>query len=597
MNTVRKLGYLLSPGERRKACLLLGMIILMALLDMLGIASIMPFMGVLANPDIIQSNQILKSIYAQLGFTSEEIFLIFLGAMVFSALAISTSFRALTTFTLLRFTNLRNFSIGRRLVAGYLHQPYEWFLDHHSADLGKTVLSEVQLVINGSLIPLMQLMAHGAVAVALTGLLIAVDPVLAAISAAILCMAYALVYLGLRRYLERIGAERLEANRERFEVIQETFGGIKDVKVAGLEQAMLTRFERPAFRFSNRQALAQIAALIPRFILEIIALGGILVVAIKLRTGPGGLEKALPILSVYAFAGYRLMPALQQIYEQLSKMRFSASALDTLYRDYCNLPATAPDWAEPERHLPIGLRHSLQLEDIEYTYPNSGQPVLKGLCLDIPACSTVGLIGSTGAGKTTVVDIILGLLQPQKGRILVDSTPITPDNVHDWQRAIGYVPQHIHLSDDTVAANIAFGVPAERIDNRALENAARIANLHEFVTNELPGGYATMVGERGVRLSGGQRQRIGIARALYHDPDVLILDEATSALDNLTEQAVMEAVHNLAHRKTIIIIAHRLTTLQECDHIFLLDKGTLTHEGTYSELLKGSRHFRAMAIE
>ena len=242
--------------------------------------------------------------------------------------------------------------------------------------------------------------------------------------------------------------------------------------------------------------------------------------------------------------------------------------------------------------LPIS---ELQLDNITYSYPQAEHPALIDLSLTIPAKTTVGLVGSTGAGKTTVVDIIMGLLVSQQGEMRVDGIPITGGAIRDWQNNLGYVPQHIFLTDDTVAANIAFGTPPNEIDQDAVERAARIADLHHFVMEELPNGYQTMVGERGIRLSGGQRQRIGIARALFHDPDVLVLDEATSALDNLTEKAVMDAVHNLGHRKTIILIAHRLSTVRECDVIFLLEHGKLKASGTFTELVERDESFSLMA--
>lgn len=575
--------------------MLLGMILVMALLDVMGIASIMPFMSVLANPEVVETNRYLAAIYAYLGFESDESFLFFLGVVVFAFLVTSIVFKAFTTYVLLRFTHMRNYSLGKRLVAGYLSQPYDWFLNRHSADIGKTVLSEVTQVINGTLIPLMQFIAHGAVALALLGLLIVVDPILALAVTSALGGTYALIYLLLRRYLGRIGADRVQANRERFEAVQEAFGGVKDVKVAGLEQAMLDRFDGPSKRFARRQAASQVANQLPRYALEILAFGGILAVALYLMAASGGLQQALPVLSVYAFAGYRLIPALQQVYVNLSTMRFAGPALDALHRDHVGLNLEGISTLSQQRPAPLGIRKSLQLEQVDYSYPNAPRPALNGLTLEIPARTTVGLVGATGSGKTTTVDIILGLLRPQRGQLLVDGSPIAPGDVRAWQRSVGYVPQNIYLADDTVAANIAFGVGPAQIDQKAVENAARIANLHDFVVNEMPDGYATKVGERGVRISGGQRQRIGIARALYHDPEVLILDEATSALDNLTERAVMEAVHNLGHRKTIILIAHRLSTVRECDRIFLLEKGRLVGQGSYELLVETNGRFRAMA--
>ena len=277
-------------------------------------------------------------------------------------------------------------------------------------------------------------------------------------------------------------------------------------------------------------------------------------------------------------------------------MRFSKPTLDRLYADMKAAEANMRTLPPREKDAPaLRLTERLELDDVRYSYPLAERPALDGLSLAIPARSTVGIVGGTGAGKTTAIDIVLGLLTPDAGRLLVDGMPIVAENVRAWQRSIGYVPQQIFLTDDTVSANIAFGLDAADIDQAAVERAARIAEIHDFVLREMPQGYATPVGERGVRLSGGQRQRIGIARALYHDPDVLILDEATSALDNLTEKAVMDAVHNLGHAKTIIMIAHRLSTVRACDTIFMLEHGRVVAEGSYDDLIETNRQFRALA--
>lgn len=583
---------LLSPQERRRAWLLLGMILVMALLDAVGVASIMPFMAVLANPQVVDSNAYLSATYAALGFTATEPFLFFLGVMVFVVLVLSISFKALTTWSLTHFTQMRNYSLSMRLVAGYLHQPYEWFLNRHSADLGKNVLVEVQQVISGALIPLMQSLAQGAVVVAILALLLAVDPRLALYLGLGLGIAYGAIYGALRRRLSRSGKARVAANLGRFQVLTEAFGGIKEVKIAGLEQAFLDRFDGPAYRFARTQVTATVVGQMPRYALEIIAFGGMLLVILYLMRTARGLQGALPIIALYAFGGYRLMPSLQQFYTSVTQLRFAGPALDNLHQDLRQL---APTPVLPPASVPLALTQAISLVDLSYGYPQATRPAVQDLTLDIPARATVGLVGTTGSGKTTTVDIILGLLPPRSGQLLIDGIPLTAANRRAWQGSLGYVPQQIYLADDSVSANIAFGIPAGCIDQSAVERAARIAKLHDFVTQELPRGYATLVGERGVRLSGGQRQRIGIARALYHQPQVLILDEATSALDNLTEQAVMDAVQALGHEITIILIAHRLSTVRECDHIYLLEKGQLTAQGTYEQLVAGNDRFRRMA--
>ena len=305
----------------------------------------------------------------------------------------------------------------------------------------------------------------------------------------------------------------------------------------------------------------------------------------------GDIAKVLPIIALYAFAGYRLMPALQKIYISLTSLRFVGPALDSLHDDLKNLKPII----QSEHGDSLKLNKNIRLKNIHYNYPNASKTALKNISLSIPANKTIGLVGATGSGKTTTVDIILGLLDPQEGALEVDGKVINKDNKRAWQRSIGYVPQQIFLSDNTVAANIAFGIDTKKINQEAVECAAKIANLHEFVVNELPFKYQTIIGERGIRLSGGQRQRIGIARALYHKPKVLVLDEATSALDNLTEKAVMNAVHNSENDITKILVAHRLSTVKDCDIIFLFDKGELKNQGTFEELIKTSDDFRESA--
>ncbi|MFT3848117.1 MAG: ABC transporter ATP-binding protein [Propionivibrio sp.] len=594
--TVKRILRLLSVEERRRGYLLLIMVIIMTMLDTVGVASILPFMSVLTDPGLVSSNRYLAFVYRELGFSSPETFLTFLALTVFLLLILSTAFKALTTYRLLSFSQMQEYEIGRRLVAGYLRQPYEWYLNQHSAELGKTILSEVGQVTNGSLVPLMQLIAQSAVALAIVSLLVSVNPEVAALMIFGLGAVYAIIYLSLRSYLIRIGRARVTSNLQRFQVTQETFSGIKDVKVAGLEHVAMERFDGPARSYAQYQTTSQVASQIPRYAFEIIALGGMLFVAMYTMRNTGGLSAALPLMALYGLAGFRLLPALQQIYTHLTRIRFSEPALERLHEDIAALPGGGEypsDSQVPRNVLP--LRAALALESVSYRYPNSANLALDGLSARIPAQSVIGLVGSTGSGKTTAVDVMLGLLMPQSGKILVDGEQITSANVRTWQRAVGYVPQQVFLTDDSVAGNIAFGIPQNKIDREAVERASRIANLHDFVTNQLPQGYQTRIGERGVRLSGGQRQRIGIARALYHDPDVLFLDEATSALDNLTEQAVMDAVHNLGRKKTIVLIAHRLSTVRDCDTIFVLENGRLVDQGTYAELLRESDRFRAMA--
>lgn len=579
---------LLTPQERRKGYLLLLMLLITALFDVIGVASITPFVAVLSKPELIDSNGYLRFAHTYMGSPDLKDFQIFLSLVFFICLLFSVGFKLLTTLFLVRFTYMQQYSLSKRLVTGYLYQPYVWFLNRHSADLGKTVLSEVDQVISEALMPLLNLIAQVIFVLTLLVLLVLVDPILAFAVIIFFSAIYGGIYSLLRSRIFRVGRDRVHANRMRFAILAEAFSGIKDIKVHGLESVFVSRFEGPALIFSSNKAFAQATSQLPRFVLEVLVFGGILLLVLVLTKVSGGFDEAIPIVTLYAFAGYRLMPAMQQIYASLNTLRFSRHALTNLHKEMDVLSQTCSIITTGER---VELKRAITLNNISYTYPLAQAATLKKLTLNIPAHSTVGFVGPTGSGKTTSADVILGLLEPQEGQLLIDGVAITRENRSAWQRNIGYVPQVIYLSDDTVAANIAFGVAEDQIDQCAVERAARIANLHDFVSSELSLGYKTHIGERGVRLSGGQRQRIGIARALYRNPTVLILDEATSALDNLTERAVMEAVHNLSHQITIIIIAHRLSTVKACDTIFLLNKGAVAGYGTYEQLQVSNEYF------
>jgi ABC-type multidrug transport system fused ATPase/permease subunit len=465
--------------------------------------------------------------------------------------------------------------------------------------MSKTILTEAQQVTMTVIRPGIDVVAHGTVLMAIIVLLILVDPVLALGVAGVIGSVYAAIYIGVRGFLQRIGKDRVRANQDRFTAAGEALGGIKDVKLLGREHAYLSRFRGPSMRFAKHQAASQVLGQVPKFLIEAIGFGGIIVLTLVLMAANGGvsgggLGSVLPVLGLYAFAGYRMLPAAQQVYQGIAQLRFGSAAVDTVYDDLhrraslAEIHKTAPAAVQPEREI--------ALAQVIYRYPRATQSALAYINLTIPVGSSVGLVGSTGAGKTTLVDVILGLLRPTEGTITVDDEAVTDENLRAWQGALGYVPQDIFLTDATVIENIAFGIDSEKIDAKQVERCARMAQVHDFVTQEMPQGYDTIVGERGVRLSGGQRQRIGIARALYHDPDTLVFDEATSALDTVTERAVMEAIDALHHQKSIILIAHRLSRGAGCDQVVLLDDGRVEASGEFDALRAANQRFRQMAV-
>lgn len=586
MQTFKKIISLLNPKELKQAIILILMILIMALLDAIGVASILPFVAVLTNPDFIETNIFLNQMFnisKTFGVKNHGQFLFTLGILVFALLIISLSFKVFTTYFQVRFVQIREYTIGKKLVESYLRQPYSWFLSRHSADIGKTILSEVQNVVANGISPMLELFAKGFVVLALITILLITDPKLAIVVGFVLSLAYGLIFYFSKKYLIKIGKESLKNNQSRFTTITEAFGATKEIKVGGLEQKYIQRFSKPAQRFAIIRAYSQVISQLPRYLLEAIAFGGIMLIILYMMSQTGSFNNALPIISLYVFAGYRLMPALQQLYGSFTQLAFVGPSLDKLHNDLKNSSPT-----DQNKEQNISLSKKITLNNIHYNYPNTSRTALKNINISISARTKVGLVGATGSGKTTLVDIILGLLEPQKGTLEIDEKIITKKNTRAWQRLIGYVPQNIFLSDDTIAANIAYGVEIKDIDQKAVETASILANLHQFVVDELPNKYQTTIGERGVRLSGGQRQRIGIARALYNKPQVLILDEATSALDNITEKAVMDALNNLGKEITVILIAHRLSTLKQCDQIFTLDNGLLKSEKSFEGLIKNN---------
>lgn len=595
MRIFRNLLYLLTFKERKHAALLVFMIIIMSFLDAIGVASILPFMAVLSNPSLIETNQFLSltfKFFYQFGFETNQQFLILLGFLVFFILIVSLIFKTLTTYVQVRFVQMREFTIGKLLMKGYLYQPYAWFLNRHSADLGKTILSEVQQLILNGIKPFSDLIAQGMIVIALILLLFLSDPITTIAIGLLLGGAYSVIFYFIKKFIKRIGHIRLENNQIRFTSIIEAFGAIKEVKVFGLENEYIKKFSNSANIFADTQSSSQVIAQLPRFILEAIAFGGILLIILNSMSKSGNFNNVLPMLSLYIFAGYRLMPALQKIYAAFTQITFIGPSLKKICDDIEYLKFNKNRYID---YKSIKFKQFITLKNISYQYPNSSKFALKNVNLDITAGHIVGLVGTTGSGKTTLVDVILGLLIPQDGLFKVDKTRISDQNLRSWQNLIGYVPQNIYLADDTIEANIAFGIDKRNVNKKAIVNASKVANLDTFVNQELPEKYQTIIGERGVRLSGGQLQRIGIARALYHKPKILILDEATSALDNHTEKMIMEEISKI-NKITIIMIAHRLNTVKNCDKIFVLERGEIKGQGSYQQLIRNNDIFRKNAL-
>ena len=570
-----------------------------ALFEVLGVASISPFMALIIDPSTIERYEILKRLTTFLGAQTAQQQLVALGVLSAVTIAVGNAFSAFTLWIQHRFVSRTKRRVGAELFDGYLRQPYKFHIQRDSASLMSIVVHDADAVARLAQAAL-QLMSRGLVIALLLGLIFYQNAGVATGTVVVLGGSYALTYALIRRRQEALGAQLSIESAKRTRILQESFGGIKDILVLGREQEASRRFFNSMALVSRIQAVNAVVAAMPRYVLEPLSYFGVIAVAITMVVAAGGgAAKAVPTLALYAFAGYRILPSLQQMFASAVEAKFSSAAVRSLYNDWVETrdARTSPIGFDTESEAsrePPRRGQSIVLSNVTFAYPQAGRNALTQISLTIRHGQSIGLVGRTGSGKSTLADLLLGLYQPTKGSLLVGEQLLTAENVRAWRARIGYVPQQVFLANATIAQNIAFGLGDALIDQQRVREAARLAQADEFI-DRLPDGLQTVVGERGVKLSGGQRQRLGIARALYRAPEVLILDEATSALDGLTETAVMDAIHNLSGDRTVILVAHRLKTVEACDRILVLEEGRIVADGSYGQLLESSPAFRALA--
>lgn len=583
----RSVWGLMEKGDKLRFVFLVLGITVTSVWNIGGIASIMPLIEVLTSPSGEISSSVLARILDFLNIGMNENTVIWLGLGVLFLFVTGNGLLALVTWRSIDFARTVAYSLSRRLFDTYLRQDYAFYLRHNTSELMKNIFGELNNIVSGVLKPAVEFLVEGVLALGIIAFLVLVNPLVALFAALLLGGGYGVIFLVFRVMLNKASRAKVRRNREKYGIVADAFGAIKEVKLMGLESRYSQLYQKSAYRLERAKVRIQGVAKLPRFALETLAFGGILALALAIYATGRNATTVLPLLSAYVFAGYKLLPALQRIFAAMANIRGSHASVDLVVSE---LRRAAPELPELPAESAIRLTRQISLENVTFHYEGASVPALKEISVEIEKNTTFGIAGPTGCGKTTLVDLILGLHYPQSGRVLVDDTLLTRENLRDWRRHIGYVPQVIYLSDTSVTKNIAFGVPDQEIDHERVRFASQLANLHDFVIT-LEEGYETQLGERGVRLSGGQRQRVGIARALYTDPDVLVFDEATSALDTQTEQAVMEAIGKLMHEKTILIIAHRLSTLTEADKILVLKDGSVDAVGTYQSLMASHPHF------
>lgn len=586
---------LLTPSQRKRFYILQLLVVLMAFAAIVGVASIIPFMSLVGDMSLLKQDTFIAKAYRLSGVATESQFVFLLGVVVLVMLLVSAMISMFTTWQLSMFATKVGAEIADRLYTYYLKQDWLFHASGSSAQLTKKIANETTRVTGQILLPLMQMNASIALALFMSIAIFSYDPKVAVIGLLVFALAYFFLFKLVRKQLQRNGRAISSVYEQRFRLMNEGFGGIKDVLLLGRDDDFIQRFNKTgkilAFSQGTNTALSQV----PRYFMELIAFGSMIVLVLYLVANhDSNLGMVLPILSVYALAGFKLLPAFQQIYRSVAQIKGNISAFETIQSDL--VESALQNLGKPTQVClaNLNLDEEIMLENLTFTYPGKQQPAIKQLTINIKVNSVVGIVGSSGSGKSTLIDILLGLIKPQQGHLKIDGQTITQENLRAWQNTIGFVPQSIFLSEGTIAENVAFGVPKEEINLDHVVRALNLAHLDELVQT-LDNGVNTKVGERGVQLSGGQRQRIGIARALYHEANVLVFDEATSALDGITEKMIMEAIHDFSGRKTIIMIAHRLKTVQKCDRIFFIDEGRVIDQGTYQELIDKNGRFKQMA--
>ena len=571
---IRKVWSLLTPGQQRTALVLLFLMFIGMALETLGIGLVIPALALLTQRDFVSNYPALQPALQALGNPSQQNLVIGGMLILVGVYLIKALFLAFLVWRQTRFAFGVQVQLSQRLFTVYLRQPYTFHLQRNSAQLIRNVINEVGLFTFNGILPGMMLLTESLVLLGLCSLLLVVEPLGALIAVSVLGTAAWGFHRLTRGRIARWGEARQHHEGLRIQHLQQGLGGAKDVKLLGRETDFLEQYRvhnAQSARVGRLQATLQ---QLPRLWLELLAVSGLAILVISMLAQGRALEAVLPTLGLFAAAAFRLMPSVNRVLGAVQSLRYGLPVIDTLHEE---LKLAAPEPAAQNNNGVPAFQTEIRLTDIRYTYPSAATPALNGLSISIQKGEPVGFIGASGAGKSTLVDILLGLLTPDTGEVRVDDADIQA-HLRNWQDQIGYVPQSIYLTDDTLRRNVAFGLPNEQIDDAAVQRAIQAAQLEEFV-NSLPQGLETLVGERGIRLSGGQRQRVGIARALYHDPAVLVLDEATSSLDTATERGVMQAVRALHGTKTILIVAHRLSTVENCDRIYRLEQGRVVEAG------------------
>lgn len=588
---------ILSKKEMFGVAKLLSLAVMMAAFDILGVASVMPFLALLSNPEITIEQKYLNDFYNWIGsiyHINLNQFAFLLGIVSFFFISFAALFRIIAIIIVNRFVESLRVSISMRVLEGYLKKDYQFFLEGNTQDLSKTLLNEVDLFIGMVFRPAFNTISFGIIFIAISSFLIYVDPVMAAVAFVIMGVLYGTLFATLRKKFVNIGFQLANTNSERFQVASEVLRGIKTLKVMKSEDVYLRRFKSATNTFAKNQANYETYNNIPHFLAEpliFLTILALVILPIGLNGDGSSMEfsEILPKLGVFAFASYKLKPVMHNIYQGFTSLLFGKTPIENILKAI-DAKKTVANVEYPEQSK-IKIVSKIQLNDIYYAFDPSQPNIIRDLNVTIPAGQFIGIVGPSGVGKTTLIDLLLGLHRPRAGKILIDGKELTNQHITDWQSQIGYAPQDVFVANTTIYENVALGIESSQINHENVREATKAACLDEFVQNHLVQGYSTVLSENGNNLSGGQKQRIGIARAIYRKPKLLILDEATSALDNQTEQEVISNLITRQNKTTTLMITHRLSTLLKTDAVLFMAKPGKYYFDSYENLISHNIDF------
>lgn len=578
----------------KKITFLLFFMIASATFEIFSIGCIYFFMNFLSNPFYIENSKFLTFLSSSFLIQSQEHFLIFLGTMVFVCLTSMNLFNAYNAYLINKFGYTEGAKLQTKLLTTYLNRKYEYFININSSELAKNILNEGNRVISGILVNILQSIARGIILLSILSTMFFIQPIITLLIGIFFFFIYFIIYRSLKKKLNYAGLTASNSAEKKYRIVHETFNSIKEILILNRKKKIINEFSITALEHSKAESLNQVTTLITKYFLEIVAFGAIILILFCAVLNGKTTHEILPILGIFAFSGYRLLPAAQQLFSGFTLARYNWNSLEKLTKEFYQTNNFEKSTHETSSDSTLIKNFKkINLFNISYKYPGSTQHVISNTSMAICRNKITAIFGQTGSGKTTLLDLVLGLLESYKGEMIVDDSNKTLGLIHIFPQKIGYVSQNIRLVDDTILNNIAFGLPKIEVNISKAIAAAKLAHIHDFIS-ELPLKYETIVGENGIRLSGGQRQRIVIARALYHEPELIIFDEATSALDNITESKIIKSLKNISEEKTILIVTHRINTLKNCDMIHLIENGIITASGAYSDLYKKNALFRSL---